>query len=171
MTMKDFRIWMRIGHRYIGYFMAGIMLIYALSGVILIFRDTGFLKSEEAIHLQLQPNLDNQQLAKSLKQRNFEVVKKESNIVYFKEGTYNLITGQTDYTVKKLPLVLEKMTNFHKAPSKGNLGGLNMLFGITLLFFVVSSFFFFNVKNKIFQRGLVFFLAGSLLSIVLLVIT
>lgn len=171
MTMKDFRIWMRIGHRYIGYFMAGIMLIYAISGVLLILRDTNFLKSEKAIHSQLQPNLNSQQLAKSLKLRNLEVVKQQNDILYFKEGTYNRVTGQADYTVKKLPMPLEKMTSFHKAPSKGNLGGLNMLFGITLLFFVVSSFFFFNVKNKIFQRGLVFFLAGSLLSIALLMVS
>lgn len=171
MTMKDFRIWMRIGHRYIGYFMAGIMLIYALSGTLLVFRDTDFLKSKQMIHAQLEPNLDNQQLAKALKQRNIEVIKQEGNILFFKEGTYHLTTGQADYTVKKLPLPLEKMTNFHKAPSKGKLGGLNMLFGITLLFFVVSSFFFFSIKSHIFKRGLLFLVAGSLLSLALLIVS
>ena len=30
---------MRITHRYLGYFAAGIMAVYALSGVLLIYRD------------------------------------------------------------------------------------------------------------------------------------
>lgn len=62
------------------------------------------------------------------------------------------------------------MTNFHKAPSKGNLGGLNTLFGLTLLFFVLSSFFFFSPKSQIFKRGMVFLVAGALLSIGLLML-
>ena len=35
---------MRIIHRYLGFFLAGIMAVYALSGIVLILRDTDFLK-------------------------------------------------------------------------------------------------------------------------------
>lgn len=168
--MKDFKIWMRVGHRYVGYFMAGIMLIYAFSGMVLIFRDTDFLKSETAIHTRLAPNLDEKQLAKEFKQRNIEVQKREGDVLFFKDGQYNVTTGQADYTLKKLPIVLDKMTNFHKTPSKGSMGGLNALFGATLLFFVLSSFFFFSPKSKIFKRGLLFVLAGALVSIALLML-
>lgn len=170
MNSKAFKIWMRVGHRYIGYFMAGIMLIYALSGMLLVFRDTDFLKSEQAITTQVAPNLDEKQLAKALKFRNLDVQKTEGDIVYFKDGQYNTATGQADYTVKKLPIVLEKMNNFHKAPSKGNMGGLNTLFGVTLLFFVLSSLFFFSPKSQIFKRGLLFVLAGAGVSVALLML-
>jgi uncharacterized iron-regulated membrane protein len=34
---------MRIFHRYLGFFLSGIMTVYALSGVVLIFRDSDFL--------------------------------------------------------------------------------------------------------------------------------
>jgi uncharacterized iron-regulated membrane protein len=34
---------MRLYHRYLGYFLAGIMAMYAISGITLIFRDTDFL--------------------------------------------------------------------------------------------------------------------------------
>ena len=37
---------MRIYHRYLGFFLAGIMAIYSISGIIMIFRDTDFLKKE-----------------------------------------------------------------------------------------------------------------------------
>ncbi|MFO1382596.1 MAG: hypothetical protein U1E92_03285 [Moraxella osloensis] len=47
-----------------------------------------------------------------------------------------------DLYQQKLPVVLDKMVNFHKAPSKGSMGGLNVLFGLSLLFFVVSSLFY-----------------------------
>lgn len=170
MTSKDFKIWMRVGHRYIGYFMAGIMLIYALSGMLLVFRDTDFLKYEKAISTQVAPNLDEKQLAKELKMKGIDVQKKEGDILYFKDGQYNTATGQADYTVKKLPIVLDKMTSFHKAPSKGNMGGLNTLFGVTLLFFVLSSFFFFSPKSQIFKRGLLFVVAGAVLSVALLML-
>jgi uncharacterized iron-regulated membrane protein len=36
----------RVIHRYLGFFLAGIMALYALSGIVMIFRDTDFLKSQ-----------------------------------------------------------------------------------------------------------------------------
>lgn len=39
---------MRIYHRYLGYFLAGIMAVYAISGLTMIFRDTDFLKKGDA---------------------------------------------------------------------------------------------------------------------------
>lgn len=170
MTTKDFRVWMRIGHRYLGFFMAGIMLIYALSGTLLVFRDTDFLKYDNHIQTKVATQLDDKGLAKALKMRGVEVVKREGDVIYFKEGQYNAATGEADYTVKKLPTVLEKMTNFHKAPSRGSMGGLNTLFGLSLLFFVLSSFFLFAPSSKIFKKGLAFVAVGAILSIVLLML-
>jgi len=46
---------MRIYHRYLGFFLAGIMAIYALSGIVLIFRDTNFLK-QERMAKQMHPH-------------------------------------------------------------------------------------------------------------------
>ena len=43
---------MRVLHRYLGFFLAGIMAVYAISGVILIYRDTDFLKSEQVFEEQ-----------------------------------------------------------------------------------------------------------------------
>ena len=48
---------MRIYHRYLGFFLAGIMAVYAISGIILIFRDTDFLKQEKLVQKQLEPGL------------------------------------------------------------------------------------------------------------------
>ena len=48
-NQKSTQFYMRIIHRYLGFFLAGIMTVYALSGVLLIFRSTDFLKTITAV--------------------------------------------------------------------------------------------------------------------------
>jgi uncharacterized iron-regulated membrane protein len=57
---------MRIIHRYIGFFLAGIMAVYALSGMVLIFSDTDFLKRESKIEQTIEPNLTTSDLGQKL---------------------------------------------------------------------------------------------------------
>lgn len=161
---------MRIGHRYVGFVMAGIMLVYALSGILLIFRDTDFLRYEQQIHKTLAPNLTKDELGKELKMRNFEVIGRQDEMISFKNGQYNVATGEVDYTIKKLPNVLEAMNDFHKSPSKGKMGGLNAIFGGCLLFFVLSSFFLFAPNSKPFKRGMGFVVGGAVLAVALLML-
>lgn len=161
---------MRVGHRYLGFFMAGIMTVYALSGVLLVYRDTDLLKKEKAYEKVLAPNLTEKQLGKELKIKGFEVEKTEAGIMHFKAGTYNTATGEAKYKKKELPYLLDKMTKLHKSPSKDKLGGLNVLFGVCLFFFVVSSFWMFNTKSKAFKRGIMTAAAGLIISFLLLLI-
>ena len=58
---------MRIWHRYLGYFLAGIMAVYAFSGLVLIFRDTDFLKQEKVIEKKLAPALSAEDLGKAIR--------------------------------------------------------------------------------------------------------
>lgn len=159
---------MRIVHRYLGFFLAGIMAVYAFSGVILIYRDTDFLKTEKSIEKKLQPNLENEAIGKELKIKNFVVEKTEGNIVHFNNGTYNNNTGVANYTSKELPFVIKKFTELHKANSKSPLYFLNIFFGVSLLFFVVSSFIMFKPKTKNFKEGIYIAIVGVILTIVIL---
>ncbi|MBN9313617.1 MAG: hypothetical protein BGO40_12200 [Chryseobacterium sp. 39-10] len=70
----------------------------------------------------------------------------------------------------ELPLVIDKMAKLHKSKSEESLSPLNVFFGVCLLFFVVSSFWMFNVKSKAFKRGLIYTGAGLILAILLLLI-
>lgn len=168
--IKDTRSFMRITHRYLGFFMAGIMAIYAVSGVLLIYRDTDFLKKEKMYDKVIAKNLSEKELGKELKMKNLEITKKENNILFFKDGTYNLLTGQAKYSKKELPFVIDKMTKLHKAKSADTLSPLNAFFGICLFFFVISSFWMFNTRSKPFKRGVKFAIAGLVVSIILLFI-
>lgn len=57
----------RIIHRYLGYFLAGIMAMYAISGSLMVFRKTNFLKKEVIEQQQLGTKLSIGELSSSLK--------------------------------------------------------------------------------------------------------
>lgn len=168
--IKDTRSFMRITHRYLGYFLAGIIAVYAVSGVLLVYRDTDFLKKEKKYEKTIGKNLSEKELGKELKIKNFEVEKTEGSVLKFKQGTYNASTGEAKYAKKELPFVLDKMTKLHKSQSKDTLSPLNTFFGISLFFFVISSFWMFNPKTKAFKRGMVFTAAGLVVAVILLLI-
>jgi len=159
---------MRVYHRYLGFFLAGIMAMYAISGVILIFRTTDFLKSEKAVETSLSPGLGEDEIGASLKIREFKIERIEGDMVYFKEGTYNKTTGVATQKVKKLPYVLDKMTKLHKANTNSPLFYLNIFFGASLLFFVVSAFWMFIPGSPMFRKGLYFALGGIALTLLLI---
>lgn len=169
--IRNTKTFMRVVHRYLGYFMAGIMAIYALSGIVLIYRDTDFLKKEVVVEKSISANLSEKELPRELKMKRFNIDKTENGVIYFnRTGTYTLATGAVKLTNKELPYLLDQMVHLHKAKSGNSLSPLNVLFGVSLFFFVISSFWMFNLKSKIFRRGLIFTALGLVLSIVLLLL-
>lgn len=160
----------RTYHRYLGFFLAGIMAMYAISGIVLIFRDTDFLKKETVNERKLEPGLNAEAVGKEIKIKNLEFQSVDGNVATFNQGDYNLETGNVTYTTNALPLVLDKMTHLHKAKSADPLYVLNIFFGVALLFFVLSSFWMFLPGTSIFKKGLYFSAAGMVLVIVLLLL-
>jgi hypothetical protein len=161
---------MRVYHRYLGYFLAGIMAVYSISGMIMIFRDTDFLKKEKLNERQLNSNMKSEELGKEIRIRDLKIEKEEGDVMFFKQGTYNKATGAVKYTTKELPYFVERITRLHKANTKSPLFFLNIFFGLSLLFFVVSSFWMFLPNTKVFKKGLYFVLAGVVLTLILIFI-
>lgn len=159
---------MRIYHRYLGFFLAGIMAIYSLSGIVLIFRDTNTFKVTIQNQKKLAANLTTEALGKEIKIKELKSTSETDQIINFKQGTYNKITGEAIYTTKDLPTVLKKLTKLHKANDKDPLYYLNIFFGCSLLFFVISSFWMFLPNTTIFKKGLYFTLAGVVLTLIML---
>ena len=161
---------MRVYHRYLGFFLAGIMAVYALSGVLMIFRNTDFLKKDYVEERTFEVGTPAEELGAKLRIKNFEIEKEEGAVVYFNGGNYNKETGVAIYTKKELPFVLKKMTDMHKATSDRPLFFLNIFFGVSLLFFVVSAFWMFLPKTSIFRKGLYFAGAGLVLALLVIFI-
>lgn len=157
-------------HRYLGYFLAGIMLVYALSGFVLIFRDTSFLKQTTQINTQIATNLDPQQLGKALKIKLKNSTLKDGNIYFNQDGVYQPQTGAVQYSTTQLPYLLNKMVKLHKANSHSPLYFLNLFFAVSLLFFAVSAFYMYRPSTKIFKKGMYYAAAGAVLTLFLVLI-
>lgn len=158
---------MRIIHRYLGYFLAGIMAVYSISGIVMVFRNTDFLKSEVVTEKQIAPNLKAKEISPAVKMK-IRVEKQEDGVIYFKGGTYNQQTGDFYAKEMKLPFILEKMEKLHKATTDSPLYFLNLFFGFSLLFFVISAFWMYAPKMPVFKKGMYFALAGALLTMIML---
>lgn len=159
---------MRMVHRYLGFTLAGIMAIYAISGIVLIFRDSDTFKQEKVITKTIAKNVKSEELGQSLKIRKLKIEKEDTDRIYFENGVYDKETGEAEYTVKSLPFILDKLTHFHKAKSGQPLFFFNILFGLSLLFFVISAFWMYLPGTAIFKKGMYFMLGGMALALILL---
>jgi hypothetical protein len=159
---------MRLYHRYLGFFLAGIMAVYAISGITLIFRDTDTFKKEVVVEKTLEANLSAAEVGKQLKIKKFKTTNETNAVIEFKNGSYNKQSGAASYIKLEVPYVLNKLQHFHKAETGDPLYFLNIFFGVSLLFFVVSAFWMFMPSTPIFKKGLLFAAAGLVLALVLL---
>jgi hypothetical protein len=156
-------------HRWLGFFLAGIMAVYASSGILLIFRSTDALKSEQTEQRQLAQSLDGQALGEALRLRNFKVLEQNENEIIFNQGSYNPSTGQTLIVSQDYIPVVKQMLKLHKANTNSPLFWLNISFGVSLLFFVISAFLMFLPKTALFKNGLKIAGAGFAFAILMVI--
>lgn len=160
----------RIIHRYLGFYLVGIMAVYAISGIVLIFRKGDTFKVTKTITTTLAPNLSPNAIGEKIDIKGLRFTSQQGDVAYFEQGNYNVATGEVAYQKKQLPYVLEKMTKLHKATTKSPAYWLNILFGLSLLFFVVSSFWMFLPQTTIFKKGILFSLAGLIMALALVLL-
>ena len=89
-------------------------------------------------------------------------------MIYFDKGQYNKQNGEAIYHKMQLPYVLSKMQKLHKATTKSPVYWLNIFFGASLLFFVVSAFWMFLPETPIFKKGIIFSLLGIIMTFIIL---
>jgi len=166
---KSIHYYMRILHRDIGFLILGLIVIYSISGIVLTFRDTNFLKTERQVEQQLETNLQANELAEALRMRRFSVESEGTEIIDFGIGTYSKETGLATYTVYELPVILEKFNDLHKTMSSGAASPFTTILGFLLLFMAVSSFWMFKTTTPHFKRGMVLTAVGIIASIALLI--
>lgn len=156
-------------HRWLGFFLAGIMLIYATSGILLIFRPTDFMKFPQTEIRQLDAGLHVQALGENLRLRGFSVQSESDEKIVFNLGEYNKLTGETVINSMDYPLPLAKLVKLHKATNNSPLFFLNISFGLSLLFFVISAFLMFVPKIQTFKNGVKISLAGAIFALVVVI--
>ncbi|TDF36442.1 hypothetical protein EYS14_17085 [Alteromonadaceae bacterium M269] len=165
MASAKFHQTFREYHRWLGFFLSGIMAVYAISGVLLIFRPTDFLKYEQIEIRQLEANLSAEEVPQAVKRRRAKVIEETPDKIILNVGSYDKQTGEATLTRKDYPPVLAKMTKLHKATNNSPLFWLNIAFGIALLFFVLSAFLMFLPRILKAQNSLKIAIGGALFTI------
>ncbi|MDO7598613.1 MAG: hypothetical protein ACKVJM_05060 [Flavobacteriales bacterium] len=165
---KNTSFYFRLIHRYLGFYLVGIMAVYAISGIAMIFRNDDTFKILENTETTLAVNLDEKTLGEVLEIKGLSILKQEGSLLFFEDGTYNQATGETIYVKKELPFLLDKMAQLHKATTNSPIYWLNIFFGVSLLFFVISSFWMFLPHTSVFKKGIYFTLAGIVMTLIIL---
>lgn len=161
---------MRVLHRDIGYITLGLTIVYALSGILLVYRNTNFLMSEKTTVKQLKQDLSEKDLSEQLLIRNFQILKEDGEIIYFKEGTYNTTTGVAMISRNEYPPILKKLVNLHKISGNNKWSLFTTIYGILLFFLAVSSLFMYKFRSNKSNRGIALTGLGIILTIVFLML-
>lgn len=151
--------WMRALHRDIGFFVIGLTVIYCISGIMLTYRDTTFLKSETAVVKTIEPGLNASQLGRALHLRELKVVGEDDQEIKLANGTYNKVTGVASYQNMEIPALLRALNNLHSVSSQDARHWFTTIYAMLLCFLAVSSFWMYRPGSRYFKRGLI--LAGA----------
>jgi hypothetical protein len=156
-------------HRWLGFFLAGIMAVYSVSGILLIFRSTDFLPFQYTEERQLAQNLDVATLDVTLKLRDFKLLSDTPHKVIFNHGNYDKSTGLATVSKKDYPAPLAKLVKLHKANTNSPLFFLNITFGLALLFFVISAFLLMMPRTLPFKNGIKIAAAGFVFAMLVVI--
>ncbi|WP_320171665.1 hypothetical protein [Maridesulfovibrio sp.] len=161
---------MRSLHRDIGFILIGLTLMYCVSGIVLIYRDQGFLKTEQRVEKVISPGLDAGEIKSELRLRKMKIDRQEGSIIYFNNGKYDKITGQVSYTTQKYPAIIEKLNSLHLSPSNSPIHFLGVTYGILLLFLALSSLLMYKAGTRQLRRGITLAATGILAAAAILII-
>lgn len=161
---------MRAWHRYIGFFVVAMTAVYSISGVLLTFRDTDFLKSETLVKETLAPRMTPIELGMALHLRTLRVLHQDEKILRFNLGAYNKATGEVSYTSMEWPPWLRAMAGLHRVSSQDSRLWFSVLYGVALLFLAVSSFWMYETRVRHFKRGVYIAIAGGIVAVLLIIV-
>jgi len=157
-------------HRDIGFFLIGLTVIYCLSGILLVYRESDFLKREVQVEKTIEASLLASSLGRVMHKK-IIITGSENGIVKFNNqgytGTYNSLTGELSYKNKELPSFIQKLINLHKSSEKQIVHWFSVIYGSLLLFLALSSFWMFKPGSKVFKKGVILSLLGGAVAFII----
>lgn len=163
---KSLTYYMRILHRDIGFLLIGLTLVFSLSGILLVYRQTDLLKSDTVVTRTVAGDLSADALGKALHLRKVEIDGDDGRYVQFRsdpsvrDGQYDRQSGSVSFVDKRLPSWLDRINQLHKTSSSNAIHWFSILYGVLLTFLAVSSFWMFKPSTRQFRRGMVFAAGG-----------
>lgn len=142
-------------HRYLGFFLTGIMFVYALTGITLTFRATDTLKVYNPKQQIIEKGLEDWELP---------------NLRLSKDIQYNKETGELTYLKAESPKIIGMMEKMHKSTTNSPLYFFNIFFGVSLLFFVFSAYWMYLPQTDVFKKAIYFTIGGIILSLIMILV-
>jgi hypothetical protein len=159
---------MRSLHKDVGFLIIGFVVIFSLSGIVLIYRNTDFLKHKVTVEKSLKADLTNEELGRELRMRDFKVEKEEGSMVLFDNGSYDRTTGVVVFQTREIIFPFNKFIDLHKVNGSNSIHWFTLIFGMLLLFLAISSFWMYKPGTKNFIRGLIFTFLGIVIAVIVL---
>jgi hypothetical protein len=179
----NWRKWLRILHRDFGYFIVGITIIYALSGILLNHRndfnpDYKVLYRDVEVQLPTGPPFSENELKPVIELIDDFVVYKSAyitrngNLRIFINNGELLINpdtgkGQMEYLRKRA--VFFEMNMLHRVATHSSWKWLSDAFMVILIFVTLSGIFILKGKNGFQKRGVWLILAGTIIPLVYMI--
>lgn len=154
-------------HRDIGFLTVGITIVFSISGIVLIYRDTDVFRIEREYEQQLKPQLDKSELRDVLDIRHIRFQEETDKTITFEQGIYNKESGIAQYKLLEYPYIIGKLNFMHKAISREIMHWFATVYGILLLFLAISSFWMYKPNTRLFRRGIILSSIGIVLAIFL----
>lgn len=157
---------MRKLHRDFGYLAIGLTLIYALSGILLMFRGSDFMMKEVAYEKNLSKEMNVEQLEGELAYRRFKVKKETGDKIIFNVGAYDKRSGVATYTLREYVAPFNMFVSLHKIGSSSPALWFMVGYGSILAFLAISALFMYAPRHHHFKRGMVLTLIGVVVAII-----
>jgi len=161
------RLWLRRIHRDAGYFVVGITLVYALSGIFL-HHKLGVKTIKESVQVSSRLSVDQlkSEWMSTVSGKEITYLEERSDeiIFYFPGGmgAYRKNTGAINFeTYKDRPFVIF-LSQLHENRIKG-WGIIADIYAGVLIFLALSGLFMVPGKNGFVRRGVWWFMAGVIL--------
>lgn len=179
LNSSSIKKWLRIIHRDLGFFMVGVCLIYAISGILLNHmngKDPAYKSVEET--LSIEKGLNGEELTKIWNQKeklpSLKKVLQTDNNQYSIMldggiGVYNSSTGELKYEHHSKQQLIYWINKLHYNKVNG-WSFMADFFAISLIFFAVSGLFIVSKKNGIKGNGKWYLIAGICIPIIFLVL-
>ncbi len=161
---------MRNLHRDIGFLMIGLTIVYCISGIILVYRDTDVFTIDKQYIENIKPGLRAEELGRALQLRRLNVEKEVGDTIYFNYGSYCKSSGVANYTINTYPDAVWTINTFHKIKSKSGMSWIAVVYGILLLFLAISSLWMYKLRSKKFKRGILLTVVGLVIAIAALML-
>ena len=185
--MKSFSNTVRSLHRDLGYFVIGLTLIYAITGIVLSGRGLAWFKVEFEDKTVISKNIKSEEFNKEFikvvlagkvsevfpessykgvkKHLRLKLVKQKDEVLHFKAWRslnvkYEQNSGNLEVRYKGYPVALEIFVDAHKATHESAWFYLAIIYSVILSFLAISSFWMVKGKNGFRRRGVYFMLAG-----------